>query len=161
MQPQPNSLDEAKTQGAARTMQLMRAGSLQFGIVASEIAAIAPWREPAPLPQAPKSVLGVVSVHGRMLTVLDLASLAQDSSATTTAAQQLVALRGDEQLALAVDELGETIEIEDAAIKPKRDNPEAFASGVLQRDGTDIYILNPKELFPTAIQGRERRRRRF
>jgi hypothetical protein len=97
-----------------------------------------------------------------MLTVLDLATLTpHDASTTTAPAQHLIALRGDEQLALAVEELGETIEIEDADLDTKRPNPETFALEVLHREGTEIYVLNPKELFPTAIQGRERRRRRF
>jgi len=59
----------------ARQLQLVRAGASQFGVFADEIATIVAWRKPTPLPQAPKPVLGVVSVQGRILTVLDLASL--------------------------------------------------------------------------------------
>ena len=43
----------------------------------------------------------------------------------------------------------------------KRETGEPLVLGVLQREGEEVKILNPKELFPTAIQGRERRRRRF
>jgi purine-binding chemotaxis protein CheW len=135
---------------------------LQFGIFADEIAAIAAWREPTPLPHAPKSVLGVASIQGRMLTVLDLAALSgREVAPTAAAAQHLIALRGDEQLALAVDGLGETIELADGDFDTRQETGETFVLGVLQREGAEIYILNPKELFPTAIQGHERRRRRF
>ena len=157
-----HSVDGDNWDGATRTLQLLRAGLFQFGIFADEIAAVAAWREPTPLPHAPNSVLGVVSIQGRMLTVLDLATLPDreyESPAATV--QHLVALRGDEQLALAVDELGETIEFADSDFDITREIGETFILGVVNRDGTDIFILDSKELFPTAIQGRERRRRRF
>ena len=162
IQNQRHSVEGANSDGAFRTVQLLRAGSFEFGIFADAIAAIAAWREPTPLPNAPKSVLGVASIQGRMLTVLDLASLpGREAASTTAAAQQLIALRGDEQLALAVDGLGETIELADGDFDTRQENDETFVLGVLHREGAEIYILNPKELFPTAIQGRERRRRRF
>lgn len=162
IQNQRDSVDGANSEGAFRTVQLLRAGSLQFGIFADEIAAIAAWREPTPLPHAPKSVLGVASIQGRMLTVLDLAALSgREVAPTAAAAQHLIALRGDEQLALAVDGLGETIELADGDFDTRQETGETFVLGVLQREGAEIYILNPKELFPTAIQGHERRRRRF
>jgi purine-binding chemotaxis protein CheW len=162
IQNQRHYVDRANSEGAFRTVQLLRAGSLQFGIFADEIAAIAAWREPTPLPHAPKSVLGVASIQGRMLTVLDLAALpGREAASSAAAAQQLIALRGDEQLALAVDGLGETIELADGDFDTRQETGETFVLGVLHREGAEIYILNPKELFPTAIQGHERRRRRF
>ena len=166
------SVEGRNSEPAVRTLQLFRAGSLLYGIFEDEIATLAKWREPTPLPHAPKSVLGIVSLQGRMLTVLDLSSLligdaassdtrSSESASSEATAQHLIALRGDEQLALAVDEVGETIEIGagDFDEKPKTaGNP---VVGVLHREGLDIQVLNLKELFPTAIQGRERRRRRF
>ncbi|MGI9068790.1 MAG: chemotaxis protein CheW [Pyrinomonadaceae bacterium] len=156
------SFDEAIAKGAVLTLQLVCAGSVQFGIFAEEIATIVAWREPTPLPQAPKSVLGVVSIQGRMLTVLDLAMLTGRAAASNDVpARHLIALRGDEQLALAIETLGETIEIAKDDFNAKRESGEALVLGVLPREGAEINILNPQELFPTAIQGRERRRRRF
>ena len=102
-----HSVDGDNRDGATRTLQLLRAGQFQFGIFADEIATVATWREPTPLPHAPNSVLGVVSIQGRMLTVLDLATLpGRESESPAATVQHLIALRGDEQLALAVDELG-------------------------------------------------------
>jgi purine-binding chemotaxis protein CheW len=163
VQNHPNSRDGANSDGVVRTLQLLRAGSFQFGVFTDHIAAIAPWREPTPLPHAPKSVLGVVSIQGRMLTVMDLATLPgrEAAASTNTAPRHLIALRGDEQLALAVDTVGETVELAGADVQPSRENVETFVVGVWHREGADICILDPKELFPTAIQGRERRRRRF
>ena len=157
-----DSFDEASAKGVVRKLQLFRAGSFHFGIFTNDIAAIVAWREPTPLPHAAKSVLGVVSVHGRMLTVLDLATLTGREAALSAApAQHLIALRGDEQLALAIETLGETIEIAENDFNAKRETGETLVLGVLDYEGAETKILNPKELFPTAIQGHERRRRRF
>jgi chemotaxis signal transduction protein len=149
---------------APRKLQLLKTGSTQLGIFADEIATVAPWRTPTPLPQAPKSVLGVVSIEGRMLTVLDLSLLRGEQVSSNYDAsdmhKRLIALRGDEQLALAVDSLGETIELDSGDLDPNQ-GADKLVLGILRHDGVDINILNLKELFSTAIQGRERRRRRF
>lgn len=157
-----DATDNASATGGSeptvRKVQLIRIGSLQFGVFENEIAGIANWREPTPLPNAPDSVMGVVSIQGRMLTVLDFRTLSGFSSDGSP--KHILALRGDEQLALAIDTAGKTIEIGDANIRNKQDT-ERFVLGVFDHDGTEISIMNVKELFPTAIQGRERRRRRF
>ena len=150
-----------------RKLQLLQTGSSHFGVFVDEIATIEPWREPTPLPHAPRSVLGVVSIQGRMLTVLDLARLqggeAASSDAVGAVPGHLIALRGDEQLALAVDALGETIQLaaSDFAEFAAKETAGTLVLGVLKHEGADVNILNLKELFPTAIQGRQRRRRRF
>jgi purine-binding chemotaxis protein CheW len=138
-------------------LQSARAGSLFYGIATSEISAIVSWQEPTPLPNAPPAVLGVVSIHGSMFTVFHLAELTSDNGAVEKSVRQIVALRGDEQLALAVDEIGEIVELEREEI-PTLDG---FIGGSVTRNGVTLKILNLKEIFPTAIQGRERRRRRF
>jgi chemotaxis signal transduction protein len=153
----------------ARRVQLVRTGALQFGIFADDVAAIVAWREPTPLPNAPKPVLGVVSVQGRMLTVLDLAALTAveavadntPHNASAKTSPYLIALRGDEQLAVAVEDVDGVIEFPAHELTELRETAGALALGVLQSAVGDVNILNLKELFPAAIQGRERRRRRF
>ena len=148
---------------AGRKLQLMNAGAAQFAIFADEISAIVPWQEPTPLPHAPSAVLGVVSIQGRMLTVLDLATLLATSGDDDSpqASAHLIALRGDEQLALAVEALGETFKLsaDDSVVQPMPDVVRVFVA--LQHEGAEIKILNPRGLFPAAIQGRQRRHRRF
>jgi len=140
-------------------LQIVRVGSLRCAFPAAEVSAIVAWHEPAPLPNAPQSVLGVVSVHGSMFTVLDLAELTSTNSAVEETARLIIALRGDEQLAIAVDELGAEIEL--AGDEANGDRKEGLIAGTLNRNNEEIKTLNLKELFSTAIQGRERRRRRF
>ena len=152
--------DDPGSQPSSRKLQFVRAGSRTFGIFTDEIAAIVTWQEPAPLPNSPKSVRGVVSVEGRMLTVLDLISLTAGETSTDGEPGKLIALRGDEQLALAVTEVGEEIDLA-AEDLVSVETAGSVVLGNLQHAGSEVSVLNLKELFPTAIQGRERRRRRF
>ncbi len=68
-----------------------------------------------------------------MFTVLDLGD---DAS---TKRSKIVAFRGNEQLAVAVD----------------------AASEVRQRVDEELQVLHPRSLFATVMKGKERRRRSF
>jgi len=163
----PSNLEQKLPGGTSRKLQLLRAGSSQFGIFAEQISEIVEWQEPAPLPHAPNSVLGVVNIQGRMLTVLDLAMLASGEGLDETPREflrHLIALRGDEQLALAIEALGEVVKLTPSESITGSITDEIVTTpvlGVLQREGAEIRILNPEGLFPAAIQGRQRRQRRF
>ena len=166
----PSNFEQELPVGASRKLQLLRAGVTQFGIFTEEISAIVAWQEPTPLPHAPKTVLGVVSIEGRMLTVLQLTALTvvgdAPSEASNKSGAHLIALRGDEQLALAVDAVDEIITFASNDSMPlpmpgSTANAETLVLGVFQHEDVDIKILNLRGLFVAALQGRQRRNRRF
>jgi purine-binding chemotaxis protein CheW len=142
------------------TLQTFRVGSREFAIQENEIATVADWRSPTPLPNSPPAVLGIVSLQGRMLTVLDLRKLIESENAANGTPQHIIALRGDEQLALAVDYVVGKIEAFEGAVEAKLDGS-GVTFGVLDHQDQHIEIVNVKGLFASAIQGRERRQRRF
>ena len=90
-----------------RELYVLTAGGQTFAVRAEEAEGLAEGLTPAPLPHAPASVLGVVSVRGRMRTLLYPPALFSQTDeredATTAAPRFVVVLRGDEQLALAAD----------------------------------------------------------
>ncbi len=149
--------DESSTR-----LRTFRAGTQLFGIFEEEIATVAEWRPPAPLPHAPSAVLGVVSIQGRMLTVLDPAQVLDETSAQNGLSwNSIVALRGDEQLGLAVEQELGAIGIAESSLQNTSATENPVVLGVLcDRDQT-INVIEVKELFSTAMRGRERRRRRF
>ena len=148
-----------------RELRIVFAGSRKLGIFADAIEAIADWRIPTPLPKAPRAVLGVVCIHGRMLTVLDVVALLNEevgvASSKPSNPSSIVALRGDEQLALAVDGVGETIAIATDELQAAESDEGRPVLGVVHRGDAPVTVLNLGELFAAAIRGRERRRRRF
>jgi len=146
-----------------RELLLMRAGAHDFAVYADEAEGVAAWQEPVPLPHAPPAVLGVVCVRGRMRTVLDPAALPggppESAGATEAAAPLLVvALRGDEQLALAVTR-AERADPPDAPPAPP-DPPAPFLRATFTRAGRAVHLLDPARLFDAALQGADRRRPR-
>ena len=149
---------DSASDGNRAFLQIFRRGNARFALLTDEIAAIAEWRQPTPLPQAPPAVLGVVSVQGRMLTVLDPAILLDEPADGSSKTNLIVALRGDEQLALVVDEKGEIVPAE-LGVQSAATN--GAMRGVIKHHGNEIGVLDMTKLFGLAIRGRERRQRRF
>ena len=136
---------------------MFRVDSLTLGLPDEMILAISEWTEPAPLPFAPPSVLGIVSTHGRMFTVVDAAVLL--ARRTATQSRSIVALRGDEQLALAVDELLETVSVKPGEVMSETETD--LIQGTIRLNGKQVLLLDVNSLFAGIIRGRERRRRRL
>lgn len=145
-----------------RKLQLLSVGQLVLGIFEDEIATIAEWRRPTPLPHAPPAVLGVVSIQGRMLTVLDPLNLfGETTTRLGLPAGLLVALRGDEQIALAVENAGDTLDLAIKDIQPPLEPAIRAVGGTFRYGDHLVNVVQVKGLFPAALRGRERRRRRF
>ncbi len=124
----------------SRTLQLFSAGPDRFAVFADEVMTISEWREP--------------------LTVLDLSQLLEQPHRSKNSSH-ILALRGDDQLALAIDKPGDIITHDDGDFEPATEADGKLIRRVIKHHGDEIKVLDVKELFPTAIQGRERRRRRF
>lgn len=145
-----------------RRLQLMYAGSLVLGIFEDEIATIAEWRRPTPLPHSPPAVLGVVSIQGRMLTALDPLNLfGQTTIRLLFPPGLLVALRGDEQIAMAIEDKGAIIDLVTSDIEPSSEPANRALAGTFRYADEVVNLINVKGLFSAALRGRERRRRRF
>jgi purine-binding chemotaxis protein CheW len=143
-----------------RTLLVARAGTRLIGVFEDETLGVSDWLEPVPLPRAPLAVLGVVSIRGRMTTTLDLAPVFGDDSAAVVGEHRvLIALRGDEQLALAVNGLQPSIEINLDEIEHTDDGSGVWR-GLIRHGDEAIAILDPEELFAAAMRGGERRRQR-
>jgi chemotaxis signal transduction protein len=143
------------------------AGDRVFAVFANQIEGIAEAKVPAPLPHAPPAVLGVVCVRGRMLTVLDPAALLTGEAGSWPAAlPNVIALSGDEQLAVAARDRLDTItiaatDIQPPALQDELQNLNEVELGIARYGGEEITILNVAHLFAAAMRRKERRRRRF
>ena len=159
--------DERDTTGGLRELFVFRAGARRLAVFREEVEAVAENLRPAPLPFAPRAVLGVVALRGRVRTALDplklFAAPADQSNETSLAASRppclFVALAGDEQLSLACDSAEESFTISTDELRPDPD-PEAPARGLVTHEGHDVTVLDPARLFDAAMRGRDRRRRR-
>ncbi|HEY0386450.1 MAG TPA: chemotaxis protein CheW [Pyrinomonadaceae bacterium] len=150
---------------ARREVLIVGAGGHRLGVFAEEAAGIESGRarRGVPLPHAPAAVLGIVSVCGRMLTLLDPLSLLGEPGTRTladAASGFILALRGDEQLALAVDSSERLREIGLDEIEPATGAAAALAHGTFQDGEARVILLDVTRLFAAAVKGMEQRRRR-
>jgi len=142
------------------------AGNKLFAVFADQVDGTAAAGVPVALPNAPPAVLGVVCLRGRMLTVLDPIAVFSGETFTWPACLPAVlALRGDEQLALAAEGCRDSITIAASDIQhPTPTNEEGFESaalGMVRYGGEEITVLRLESLFAAAVRSKERRRRRF
>lgn len=143
---------------------LAQAGAWHIGLFSEEVENISPWCAPVPLPHAPPAVLGVVSVRGRMLTVIDPAILLGEGNTERPDATPafIIMLRGDEQLALAVNRVDGNIGIYLSEIVASVGGVNASVMrGIIQGAHGRTIVLDARELFAAAMHGAERRRQRF
>jgi chemotaxis signal transduction protein len=152
-------MDDAKQNNshAYLSLRLVRIGNTVLAVPEADVLTVVDWREPSPIPFAPPTVLGVIAVQGKMFTVIDVAKLL---GADTDQQKSILALRGGEQLALAVSAADKEIRIETNQINHPAEYP-SLSKGTIERDGQLIHILAADKLFAMALQGHERRRRRF
>ncbi|HEV7474393.1 MAG TPA: chemotaxis protein CheW [Pyrinomonadaceae bacterium] len=136
--------------------RLVSTGVQTLALPADEIESVSDWRQPTPLPNAPAGVLGVILIRGRVLTVLDSGALL---GGTPSAKVKIVALRGDEQIALAVGQVDE-VAVE-SAMEDLPNSERAPILGQLKNGDRSIPVLDVKQLFATAMRGHERRKRHF
>src|SRR3954468_13028441 len=137
------------TRGAARETRglfVLTAGGQTFAVNAEETDGVAEGLTPAPLPHAPASVLGVVSVRGRMRTLLYPPALIADADAmqthsTADAPRFVVALRGDEQLALAADAVEGVVTVNADSLSPS-DADDSPLSAMLEHEGRRVQLLD-------------------
>jgi chemotaxis signal transduction protein len=164
---------------AARTLFVVRAGARLFAVFAEEVEAMASDLTPTPLPFAPRAVLGVVSLRGRIRTVLDplrltdadpdaaihvashdsLSPDSDPSSSAQTPTRLFVAFKGDEQLALACDGAEGLIEVAHAKLNASPGD-DSHVLGTIEHRGLTVTLLDPARLFEAAVRGIERRRQR-
>lgn len=142
------------------------AGDKVFAVFADQVDGTAEARTPAPLPNAPPTVLGVVCMRGHMLTVLDpIAVLNGEAFSWPASLPAVIALRGDEQLALAAQSCRDTITIAAEDIKPpggtNHNDFESAILGIARYAGEEITVLKVDTLFAAAVRRKERRRRRI
>jgi len=141
------------------------AGARIFAVFADQIDGTAEGRIRAALPNAPPAVLGVVCMRGHMLTVLDpIAVLTGEPFGWPEVLPSVIALRGDEQLALAAQSCRDTITIAAEDIQLSSQTDDGFAGAVLgiaRYGGEEIAVLRVDRLFAAAVRRKERRRRRL
>jgi purine-binding chemotaxis protein CheW len=102
-----------------RELLAFRLGEEEYAVDILRIREIIKTRPVTEVPRAPWFVLGVISVRGQVLPVVDLRRrLRLPERALGRAARVLIVTRGDDLLGLLVDEVRQVVRMRDVDIEP-------------------------------------------
>lgn len=143
-------------EGGRRTEYL--AFALAGETYAVQIANVAEILKPPPLtevPRAPRNVIGVVSVRGKLVTVVDLRRRFRVHESPVDRKSRILLAevgRGDEQVGLLVDEVLQVYRLADSEIEPANvlggDQP-AHIAGIGRPPGTLLILLDLRPILET------------
>ncbi len=141
-------------------------GNEQYGIDIQRIREIIKVRPATEVPRAPRFILGVISVRGVVLPVLDLRERLRLGVPTAgknkeaRAPRILVVSRDDELLGLQVDEVSHVVRLGADAIEPTPpvlSGAEAdFVAGIGRPAGKIFILLNLDAILRFDVPGRRR-----
>jgi purine-binding chemotaxis protein CheW len=146
----PDGPASSSSEGAAETtaeeMELLsfRMGGEEYAVLVDDVKEVLKLRDLTIVPNAPDYVLGVMSLRGTMLPVMDLCKrLGIRRSPSDEKSRILVVSPDEEDAGLMVDRVSGVLRIMPDAIKPVPENIEhgaEFLRGIVRREDK-LYIL--------------------
>jgi purine-binding chemotaxis protein CheW len=112
---------ENRAGGWQREVLAFLIGSEEYAVDIRRIREIIKPREPTEVPRAPAFVLGIISVRGTIIPVIDLRRRLRLDPAlwpATRDARILIVTRAEESFGLFVDEVRQVVRMRDAEIEP-------------------------------------------
>ena len=92
----------------SRQYVLFRAGTEDYGLPISRVSSIIRFETVTPVPRAPRAVLGVIDLRGRVIPVVDLGLRLFGTHFEPLSRSRIIVTEGDEgPVGLAVDEASE------------------------------------------------------
>jgi purine-binding chemotaxis protein CheW len=126
---------DTRVQRRDRGVLTMRAGGEIYGLEIIHIREIIKLREITEVPRAPRFLLGIITVRGLVLPVIDLRlRLKLEAPPPGRSARILLVMRNNERFGLLVDGVSDVVRFADEQIEPP---PSSFAAG----SGTDSSML--------------------
>lgn len=149
------AFDEPKTEpvpddgpGEPQTHEIellsFRLGEEEYTVFVTDVQEVLKVRDLTPVPNAPSYILGVTSLRGTMLPVIDLCKrLSLTPGAQDEKSRIIVVSLDEEDVGLIVDRVTGVLRIMPDAIKPTPENIEQgaeFLRGIVRKDDK-LYIL--------------------
>ena len=131
-----------------------RVGTQEFAFDILQIERILRYQTPAPLPQAPEFLEGVVPYGDGAVPVVDLRKRLQVEAPLREETRLMVVDLGDQRIGVLVDEVREVLQVDSATITAPapvvRGLAAAYISGIVTRPNRTIIILNARKLLSSS-----------
>ncbi|HTF99618.1 MAG TPA: chemotaxis protein CheW [Nitrospirota bacterium] len=143
---QPMREQERVPEQTAAEIEILafRLGSEDYAVMVSDVREVLRTRELTRVPNAPAHILGVASLRGTMLPVIDLCRrLGLTPGVRDEKTRVVVVNPDDEDVGLLVDRVLGVIRIPEDAVKPAPENPEHGADYLrgIVRKNDNLYII--------------------
>ena len=135
-------------QEATQELELLtfRLGAEEYAVMVDEVREVLKLRDLTEVPNTPEYILGVASLRGTMLTVIDLGRrLGLAPGVRDERARIIVASPDEEDVGLLVDRVTGVLKIRDDEIKPPPENVEQgaeFLRGIVRKDDRLVILLD-------------------
>lgn len=122
-------------------------GDRPFGVDILKVLEINKNRTITAVPRAPESVIGVMNLRGRIVTVIDLArKLGLSAGDSIDRSRTIIVHSREEHIGLRVDRVGDVVSVRPEDVAPPPVHIDGvlgkFTKGVLRQDGILIGILD-------------------
>jgi purine-binding chemotaxis protein CheW len=136
--------------GEQRTFVIFRLGDESYGLPVDVVTGVVRFEQPTPVPRAPRSVIGVVNLRGRVLPVVDLKSRFGSSEPLLVGphARILIAEGAAGPVGVIVDAVTEVATFSAEEIRPVPDgvvvpDTEFAFAGMVERGQAIVILLDP------------------
>ncbi len=127
-----------------------RVGPQEFAFDILQIERILRYQPPAPLPQAPEFLEGVVPYGGGAIPVVDLRKRFELEAPLREETRLMVVDLSDQRIGVLVDEVREVLRVDSTTIAAPapvvRGLAAAYIAGIITRGDRTIIILNARKL---------------
>jgi purine-binding chemotaxis protein CheW len=138
--------EDAKETSKEIELLSFRLGGEEYAVLVDDVREVLKIRELTAVPNTPEYILGVISLRGTMLTVIDLGKrLNLTPGARDDRARIIVVSPDDEDVGLLVDRVTGVLKIMPEGIKPPPENVERGAEylrGIVRKDDRLVILLD-------------------
>lgn len=131
-----------------------RVGSHEFALDILQVERILRYERPAPLPQAPAFLEGVVRYEGGAVPVVDLRKRLEVADPVREETRLVVLLLEDQRIAVVVDEVLEVMRVDSATITAPppvvRGLAAPYIAGIITRGERTIVLLHVLRLITAS-----------
>jgi len=138
--------DQGVTTADELQFVVFRLGTQQFALAITQVERILRHEPPAPIPEAPDFLEGVVPYAGGVVPVIDLRKRLGLDPALREETRMVVVQLDDQNVAVVVDQVVEVLRVDSRGItsppRMVRGLAAKYISGIISREGGTIVILN-------------------
>ena len=135
---------ETESRSSLRELLCLRLAGDPYALPVERVREIVRMRPVTAMPRVPREILGVISLRGEIVQVMDLRARLALPPAEATRRTRLVVLHGDEGevSALMVDAVSEVLRVEEESVRPAAAGGSPFVAALCVQGRDFVSLLD-------------------